>query len=121
MKYNYLEHMVDCIDSYMRNHYNVNNVESLPCIADLVNELDQEDSIIGNKRGSFTLNRQKASDCLSGNFDYLDMMLDCGFINFKESCRHSNNPEWFDVQIRSFLLSGALMEWCNRNEIQLKD
>lgn len=118
-KYNYMEAMKEDIKSYIKNEITLSDYSNRDELEEeLYDILFVEDSVTGNRSGSYTFDTYKAEENICHNLDLLaDAM---------ESFCCEENPaekgaEWCDVTIRCYLLNVALMKTLDDMEEELEE
>ena len=115
-KYNYPRAMQEDVLEYIKDNFTtLEQLEKLEKRDEWEMELNDslwvEDSITGNASGSYTFNSYKARDYAMGNIEILRDALHDFDIEPKEIGERFLNEDWeyFDVTIRCYLLSGAIV------------
>ena len=112
MPYDYKTRLVHDIKNYMEDSINIDEYESLDELSEYLNDtLWTEDSVTGNRSGSYTFNHAEAKQYVLDNmnlavemareFDCKDRFMDWLFDDDYES---------IDVSIRCYLLRSAIDE-----------
>lgn len=118
-KYNYLEAVKEDVKEYIENEINFSDFDSVEELEEKLNEiLWVEDSITGNTSGSYYCNAWKAEEALSHNWDLLAEALR----EFGEDRTNilEKGAEAMDVTIRCYLLSQAISEVIEEEDIEEK-
>lgn len=115
-KYNYTEAMHYDVMEYIKDNYTITErLEKLENRDEWETELHDslwvEDSVTGNASGSYTFNRHLAKKYVIDNIEILADALHEFCTESKEIGERFLNEDWeyFDVTIRCFLLSGAIV------------
>lgn len=108
--YNYNNNIINDIHNYLRETYSKEELaEKLLEPAEFEDELNEalwaDDSVTGNASGSYTFSSYTAQEYLVGNWDLLREALQ----EFGGADRAiEEGPEFCDVTIRCYLLSGCI-------------
>ena len=116
-KYNYLDHEIEDVISYLKDNWSSDQIEQLRQEQEndpesleekLYDELWTADSVTGNGSGSYTFNASKAEEYLCHNLPLLGEAL--AEFGEENATKYLNDPETADVTIRCYLLSQAISE-----------
>lgn len=114
--YNYEEILKEDILNYLKDNYTEDEMrEHLESFSsrqqweeDLHDALWVEDSVTGNASGSYTFSTYQAEENLAHNWDLMQEVADEFGVEPVISGSYEHGPEWWDVSIRCYLLSGCL-------------
>lgn len=115
-KYNYLEAVTEDVKEWIRNELTEKYTDRDEAEQDLQDRLFIEDSVTGNASGSYTFNTWQAEENLCHNLDLLSEALQ----EFGSDADYmaKNGAEACDVTIRCYLLSQAISEALEDEEIK---
>lgn len=82
-------------------------------------ELWINDRVTGNASGSYTFNSYKAAENLAGNYDLVRALIDEFGIDAQTVAKNIDNPEYWDVSIRCYLLDEIIAEVLDNLEDEL--
>lgn len=111
--YNYYEAVKEDIENYVNEEVNFSEFEDLEELEQYLNDtLWTEDSVTGDASGSYTFNRVQASLYVLDNMDLLEEAAEEFGIDSADIGSHflAEDWEWFDVNIRCYLLSQCIAE-----------
>lgn len=126
-KYNYLDHEIEDVISYLKDNWNSDQIEQLRQEQEndpesleekLYDALWAADSVTGNGSGSYTFNTNKAEEYLCHNLSLLGKALE--EFGEENATKYLNDPEAADVTIRCYLLSQAISEAVNDLSLENK-
>ena len=112
-KYDYMEEMKKDIREYIDNEIDLSGYEDKDDLYEFLNdELWIADSVTGNGSGSYTFCRETAKQYV---LDNMDLLKECvyGFDIRNDIVAEkflNEEYEYFDVSIRCYLLSSAILE-----------
>lgn len=112
--YNYLDNVTsDVIDAIRENYTSEEIAEKLYEDRDgfssqLNDDLWIDDSVTGNGSGSYTFSRYEAAENLTGNYDLVKELVSEFGIDAETVADRIDDPEYWDVSIRCYLLYQAI-------------
>lgn len=118
-KYNYLEAVKEDVKEYIENEIDFSDFDSVEELEEkLHDDLFVDDSVTGNASGSYYCNSWKAEEALSHNWNLLAEALR----EFGEDGTNilEEGAEAMDVTIRCYLLSQAISEVIEEEDIEEK-
>ena len=121
-EYDYHQAILEDVIEYIRDEVDASEYEDRDALEEAINdELWTVDSVTGNGSGSYTFDRAKAREYVTGNLDLVQEMASDFCIEDAELGKHFMNDdwEWFDVSIRCNLLSWAIgyaLDWLESND-----
>lgn len=118
-KYNYLEAVKEDVKEYIKNEIDFSDFDSVEELEEkLHDDLFVDDSVTGNASGSYYCNSWKAEEALFHNWDLLAEALR----EFGEDGTDilEKGAEAMDVTIRCYLLSQAISEVIEEEDIEEK-
>lgn len=117
MSYDYMEAMKQDIREYLedRNSYDIDfsdYADAKEFAEDMNDKLWTEDAVTGNASGSYTFNRAEAEEYVKDNLELCSEAMREFCTPAEEVAEHFLNDdyEYFDVSIRCYLLSQAILE-----------
>lgn len=114
--YNYYDAVKSDVLEAIKNRYSLeeiaqNIIDGKDDFSEKLNDdLWIDDSVTGNASGSYTFNRYKASENLVGNYDLVREVVDEFCIEASTVVDKIDDPEYWDVSIRCYLLYNAICE-----------
>ena len=111
-KYNYRDAICEDIREYIKYHYEADELREEMNYRDsfeehLNDDLFADDSVTGNRSGSYFFSTWKAEEAICHNTDLLgESMSEFGY----EPNELSKGAEWADVTIRCYLLNQCIHE-----------
>ena len=121
-EYDYHQAILEDVIEYIRGEVDASEYEDRDALEEALNdELWTVDSVTGNGSGSYTFNRAKAREYVTGNLDLVQEMASDFCIGHDELGKHfmEDDWEWFDVSIRCNLLSWAIgyaLDWLESDD-----
>ena len=109
-RYDYITQLKDDITTYLIDNdiilEDLNDRE----LEKLGDDLWAEDSVTGNASGSYTMNTYQAEENIAHSWDLIEEVAEVYGIDPIISSDYSHGAEWWDVNIRCYLLNEALYE-----------
>jgi len=121
-EYDYHQAILEDVIEYIRDEVDASEYEDRDALEEALNdELWTVDSVTGNGSGSYTFDRAKAREYVTGNLDLVQEMASDFCVDNAELGKHfaENDWEWFDVSIRCNLLSWAIgyaLDWLESDD-----
>ena len=112
--YNYLENVTSDVLDAIRGNYSAEEIaEKLYEDRDgfssqLNDDLWIDDSVTGNASGSYTFSSYEAAENLAGNYDLVQELVSEFGIDAETVADRIDDPEYWDVSIRCYLLYQAI-------------
>ena len=110
-KYDYLKEETQDVVDYLLDNYDVKAIEDFDQddLADLQDDLFNEDSVTGNASGSYTFNESEAEEHLLYNRELLvEALKEFAVPPYELLYNYIDDPEAEDVTVRCYLLSQAI-------------
>lgn len=121
-EYDYHQAILEDVIEYIRDEVDASEYEDRDALEEALNdELWTVDSVTGNGSGSYTFDRAKAREYVTGNLDLVQEMASDFCIEDAELGKRfkEDDWEWFDVSIRCNLLSWAIgyaLDWLESDD-----
>ena len=121
-EYDYHQAILEDVIEYIRDEVDASEYEDRDALEEALNdELWTVDSVTGNGSGSYTFDRAKAREYVTGNLDLVQEMASDFCIDAAELGKHfmEDDWEWFDVSIRCNLLGWAIgyaLDWLESDD-----
>lgn len=121
-EYDYHQAILEDVIEYIRDEVDASEYEDRDALEEALNdELWTVDSVTGNGSGSYTFDRAKAREYVTGNLDLVQEMASDFCVDNAELGKHfvEDDWEWFDVSIRCNLLSWAIgyaLDWLESDD-----
>ena len=121
-EYDYHQAILEDVIEYIRDEVDASEYEDRDALEEALNdELWTVDSVTGNGSGSYTFDRAKAREYVTGNLDLVQEMASDFCVDNAELDKHfvEDDCEWFDVSIRCNLLSWAIgyaLDWLESDD-----
>lgn len=121
-EYDYHQAILEDVIEYIRDEVDASEYEDRDALEEALNdELWTVDSVTGNGSGSYTFDRAKAREYVTGNLDLVQEMASDFCIEDAELGKRFKDDdwEWFDVSIRCNLLSWAIgyaLDWLESDD-----
>lgn len=113
--YSYMTDMIQAVENAIVQNYYLEDREDIEeFIIRLNDDLWDDDSVTGNGSGSYTMNRAMALANIQGDpeaFDYIREAVEAFGTPAEEISKRFLSEDWeyFDVTIRCYLLSAAIL------------
>ena len=108
--YDYYEAVKNDVIDYIKENYTDEEIQAGLDEEELYNSCWISDSVTGNGSGSYTFCTATAWDNLGSNLDLMEEAAACFGDEPIIKDEWDHGPEWWDVSIRCYLLSGAISE-----------
>lgn len=121
-EYDYHQAILEDVIEYIRDEVDASEYEDRDALEEALNdELWTVDSVTGNGSGSYTFDRAKAREYVTGNLGLVQDMASNFGIDAAELGKHfmADDWEWFDVSIRCNLLGWAIgyaLDWLESDD-----
>ena len=121
-EYDYHQAILEDVIEYIRDEVDAGEYEDRDALEEALNdELWTVDSVTGNGSGSYTFDRAKAREYVTGNLDLVQEMASDFGVDHAELGKHfvEDDWEWFDVSIRCNLLGWAIgyaLDWLESDD-----
>lgn len=121
-EYDYHQAILEDVIEYIRDEVDASEYEDRDALEEALNdELWTVDSVTGNGSGSYTFDRAKAREYVTGNLDLVQEMASDFCVDHAELGKHfvEDDWEWFDVSIRCDLLGWAIgyaLDWLESDD-----
>lgn len=121
-EYDYRQSILEDVIEYIRDEVDASEYEDRDALeVSLNDDLWTVDSVTGNGSGSYTFDRAKAREYVTGNLDLVQEMAGDFCIDHADLGKHFMEDDWefFDVSIRCWLLSWAIgyaLDWLESDD-----